>query len=96
MRHMKRKTKEQILAKRHEIEQELEEHLRNTGSDFSLEHIKVAIYEEEESDDFTALIAMFDTGQGAIELGTIVEALTDAWNYFPHKALGGLSPAERA
>lgn len=93
---MKRKTTEEIEAKRREIETELEEHLRETGSDFKLEDVKRAIYEEEDSGDFTALISMFDTGQGAIELNTIIETLTDAWNYFPHKALGGLSPAEKA
>ncbi len=38
---------------------------------------------------------MFDTGQGAMELDNIIESINDAWNYFPHKVLDGLSPAEK-
>jgi hypothetical protein len=39
------------------------------------------------------MIAMFDTGEGD-ELSNILDILTDAWNYFPHKSLGGKSPEE--
>lgn len=85
---------QEIIEKRKEIEQELEDILKDTGSDFTLADIREVIYEEEETDDFTDLIAMFDTGQGAQELKTITELLSDAWNYFPHKILGGKSPAE--
>jgi hypothetical protein len=38
-------------------------------------------------------IAMFDDGN-PINLSNTIETVTDAWNYFPHKALGGLSPME--
>ena len=85
---------QEIIEKRKEIEQELEDILKETGSDFTLEDIRETIYEEEETDDFTDLVAMFDMGQGAAELQTITELLSDAWNYFPHKILGGKSPAE--
>ncbi len=37
---------------------------------------------------------MFDTGQGAAELQNVIELVTDAWNYFPHKVFGGISPAD--
>lgn len=88
------KNLQEVLEKRREIERELEDVLKETGSDFTLDDIREAIYEEEETDDFTDLIAMFDTGQGAAELQTVTELLSDAWNYFPHKILGGKSPAE--
>lgn len=88
------KNQQEIIEKRKEIERELEGFLKETKSDFTLENIKETIYEEEETDDFTDLIAMFDMGQGAEELQTITELLSDAWNYFPHKILGGKSPAE--
>src|SRR3989338_1321223 len=39
-------TKEQILERRKEIEQELEEMLKETGSDFSLDHVRDAIFHE--------------------------------------------------
>lgn len=86
---------QQILERRQEIEQELSAFLKETGSDFSLEHIKEIIYNEEGTDDLTNIIAMFDTGQRAAELENIIETVNDAWNYFPHKILGGLSPAEK-
>ena len=38
---------------------------------------------------------MFDRGGDASELSNVLELVTDAWNYFPHKALGGISPAEK-
>lgn len=41
------------------------------------------------------LVAMFDRGGDASELSNVLELVTDAWNYFPHKALGGISPAEK-
>jgi hypothetical protein len=34
------------------------------------------------------------TDPDASELGNVLELIIDAWNYFPHKALGGISPAE--
>ena len=70
--------------------------LEETESDFGLEDVKEAIYNEEEQDDFTHIVAMFDRGGDASELSNVLELITDAWNYFPHKALGGLSPAEES
>ena len=86
---------QQILERQQEIEQELLAFLKETGSDFSLEHIKESIYNEEGTDAMTDIIAMFDTGQGAAELENIIETVNDAWNYFPHKILNGISPAEK-
>jgi hypothetical protein len=93
---MKTETKEQIILHRTEIEQELADLLRETGSDFALADIKQIIYDEEGQDDLNRVIMMFDTGQGAVELNNIMEVLIDAWNYFPHKVLDGLSPAEKS
>ena len=41
------------------------------------------------------VVAMFDRGGGATELENALDLVTDAWNYFPHKVLGGISPAEK-
>jgi len=87
--------KQQILEKRKEIEQELLDFLKETKSDFNLDDIKEIIYHEDGQDDLTDIIAMFDTGQGLIELENILETINDAWNYFPHKILDGFSPAEK-
>jgi Ran GTPase-activating protein (RanGAP) involved in mRNA processing and transport len=92
---MEIESKQQILERRKEIEQELLDFLKETNSDFALDHIKDIIYNEEGQDDLTDVIAMFDTGQGASELENIMDTINDAWNYFPHKIIGGLSPAEK-
>lgn len=93
---MNTETKQEIVQRRKEIEQELVALLRETESDFSLEDIKDVIYNEEDSDDLIEVIAMFDRGGDASELENILELTNDAWNYFPHKLLNGLSPAEKA
>ena len=85
---------EQIIQRKKEIEQEILEMLEITESDFGLEHVKDVIYYEEETDDMMKVVAMFDRGGDASELSNILELATDAWNYFPHKILNGLSPAE--
>jgi 3-methyladenine DNA glycosylase Tag len=89
-------TREQILERRKEIEQELSDFLSETKSNFGLEDIKNLIYNEEETDDMMKIVAMFDNGQGAADLDNVMETVSDAWNYFPHKILGNLSPAEKA
>ena len=88
-------TKEQILQRCREIEQEFTDMFKETKSDFGLADIKDAIYNEEETDEMMKVVAMFDTGQDAAELQDVLELVNDAWNYFPHKIIGGLSPVEK-
>ena len=92
---MEVKSKKQILERRKKIEEDLLDMINETKSDFGLENIKDAIYNEEESDDMMKVVAMFDRGGDASELDNILELVSDAWNYFPHKILNGLSPAEQ-
>ncbi len=92
---MEMENKAQILQKRKEIELEICELLQRAKSDFSVDDVKRVIYNEQDQDDLTEAIAMFDTGEIPDELENILELTNDAWNYFPHKLLGGLSPAEK-
>ncbi len=92
---MQTESKQQILARRKEIEEELIDLLKETESDFSLQHVKDAIFHEEDTDDMMKVVAMFDRGGGASELSNALELVSDAWNYFPHDVLGGISPAEK-
>ena len=92
---MQTESKQQILERRKEIEQELVDMLKETESDFTLDHVRDAIYNEEDNDDMMKVVAMFDHGGDASELSNVLELATDAWNYFPHKVLGGISPAEQ-
>ncbi|MBU2545484.1 hypothetical protein KKC65_03500 [Patescibacteria group bacterium] len=91
---MEIENKEQIIQRRKEIEQELVKMLKDVGSVFTLDHVKDVIYYEKENDDMTKVIAMFDRGGDISELSNILELTNDAWNYFPHKCLKGLSPME--
>ena len=92
---MQVESKQKILKRRKEIEQELVDVLKETQSDFELAHVLDAIYNEEDNDDMMKVVAMFDRGGDATELENVLELVTDAWNYFPHKVLGGISPAEK-
>ena len=95
---------ENILARRKELEDEIVDMLKETDppslrlrtgkEQFTLQDVKDTIYNEEDNDDMMKVVAMFDRGGDASELGSVLELVTDAWNYFPHKALGGISPAE--
>ena len=87
------KNKQEIIDYHAEVEAEATELLEETGSDFTLDDVKNVIYNEEESDDFQKVIAMFDDGNPE-NLSNIIETVTDAWNYFPHKLTNGLSPTE--
>jgi|SRR3989338_1350111 len=92
---MEIESKQQILERRKEIEQELVDILKETESDFTLDHVRGAIFHEEDNDDMMKVVAMFDRGGDASELSNVLELVTDAWNYFPHEVLGGISPAEK-
>ena len=92
---MQIESKQQIIERRKEIEQELEEMLKEPESDFTLDHVRDAIFHEEGNDDMMKVVAMFDRGGDSSELSNVLELVTDAWNYFPHKVLGSISPAEK-
>ena len=92
---MEIESKQQILERRKEIEQELVDMLKETESDFTLDHVRDAIFHEEDNDDMMKAVAMFDRGGDASELSSVLELVTDAWNYFPHKVLSGIFPAEK-
>lgn len=102
---MQTESKQQILERRKEIEQELVDMLKETDppsprlrrgkEQFILQDVRDAIYNEKDNDDMMKVMAMFDCGGDASELSNILELVTDAWNYFPHKVLGGISPAEK-
>ncbi|MBE7524801.1 hypothetical protein KJZ71_05320 [Patescibacteria group bacterium] len=92
---MPTESRQQILERRKEIEQELVDMLKETESDFTLDHVREAIYNEEDNDDMMKVVAMLDRGGDASELENVLELVTEAWNYFPHKVLGGISPAEK-
>lgn len=91
---MNTEAQKQFLQERKEIQDDLVEMLKQTESDFVLQDILNIIFHEKETDDMMKIVAMFDTGAGMAELSYVLELVSDAWNHFPHNALGGKSPAE--
>jgi hypothetical protein len=79
------------------IERRLTELLVQSKSTSTPEHIKSIIYNESTkraSEYIADLIALFDSPQATIDLDILLPVLQDAWNYFPHRSLGGKCPAE--
>ena len=64
---MEIQSKQQIDEHKKEIEQELTEMLQETDSDFSLQHIRDVIFNEEDNDDMMKIVVMFDNGGGGAE-----------------------------
>lgn len=96
-------TMEKIIERRKEIDQELLEALKKAKSDFGLDDVKDAIYNEEGSNGMMKIVVMFDEsgglsmgrGENLSEFNGLLKLISDAWNYFPHKNMGGISPAEK-
>ncbi len=83
-----------FLAKK-DIEARIETSLKKLKSVVDLEWIKQIIYQEDGTSDLMEVIAIFYTGKSDAELQEALDLANDAWNYFPHKKLGGLSPFEK-
>ncbi|MDD5071786.1 MAG: hypothetical protein PHQ42_03565 [Patescibacteria group bacterium] len=89
------KNKEGIIKKRAEIENQLNELINSMDLSVSFDEIKEMIYNEQDQGVLHEIVSKFDQGRGIDELNKILEVVNDAWNYFPHKCLNGLSPAEK-
>jgi hypothetical protein len=86
--------KQEVKKKQDELELQIAQLLEAANSEWTVDDVKEVIYAERDHDNFTELLAMFDTGEGVAQLPDIIEVLTDAWNYFPHHALGSQAPVE--
>ncbi len=87
-------TKE-FLAKRMEIEDKLAGSLKQRKSPFTINDIKNAIYTEKGTNVIALIIRMFHVEPESAGFDDLMKFIMDAWNYFPHKSLNGLSPQER-
>lgn len=89
------KSKEEITQKRADIEKQLNEVIGSLGLSISFKEIKEMIYNEQDQNALHEIMGKFDSGQDVDDLNKIMAIVNEAWNYFPHKVLGGLSPAEK-
>lgn len=84
-----------IEEKRSEIEAGIKRLLKAVGSEFKLDDLKQIIYEEQGTPAISEAIALFDIDRDDVRFEDVVTVINDAWNYFPHKSLGGLAPIEK-
>jgi len=86
----------EFVGKRQEIKKRLLVLIKKTEANISLEEIENIIYEEEGSKSFGEILERFGTKKGEFCLEEIMRAIQDAWNYFPHRSIGGISPMEHS
>lgn len=85
----------EIKTTRDELELQITQLLEATNSKSTVEDVKQVIYDETGNNAFTELLEMFNIDQATpVNPAQVTETLTDAWNYFPHKAIGGRAPVE--
>jgi hypothetical protein len=69
--------------------------LERFGSAATVEDVKKMILEHDEarhpSECFADLFVLFDAGED--DLNHLLPVIQAAWNYFPHRSLGGSCPA---
>jgi len=85
---------DEILIRRSEIEEDIIDMLKEINSQSSLDYIKDIIYNENDTSDLIKVVSVFDNGGDFSEMSNILELANDAWNFFPHKTLGGKAPVE--
>ncbi|MDD4358280.1 MAG: hypothetical protein PHY30_00500 [Candidatus Pacebacteria bacterium] len=89
-------TEESIIKERKEAEKQLENLVESTNSELSLQDVKDIIFNEKDRDgSMKRLIDNFNKGQEINEWDEILQIIVKAWNYWPHKRLNGLCPAEK-
>lgn len=89
-------TQEQITAVRNQLEVEIPELIKRYRVDVTLEKIKETIFNENSFKDFHSITTAFSEKiEDLDETNQILSILMKAWNYFPHKSLGGFCPLEK-
>lgn len=84
-----------ILKKRKEIEKQLAFIVNKYKPKLSVNEIIDVIYEEQKHENLNEVIRLFGKVETLVELNNILNIIKNAWNFFPHKSLGGLSPHEK-
>lgn len=83
-----------IIDMRTEIEEKLLVLIVETRCAHSFTDIIEMIYQESDA-DIRKIFVLFDCDESLVQTNEVLELVSDAWNYFPHKSLGGLSPMEK-
>ncbi len=92
---VKKETKESIAKKRKEIEKNLLALIKKYKANITIDEIKEIIYNEKSHKELDEIVKKLDQNQSPEEFERMLYLINDVWNYFPHKVLGGISPAEK-
>lgn len=84
-----------VLEKREEIKEKLQNIHAKYLVNFNLKDIEDEIFYESSYKDMTKLLSRFKKVNTITGLNEITQVINDAWNYFPHRSLVGLSPVEK-
>lgn len=80
------------------LEKKIEELIEelNLQNEINLEEVKEIIFNEKDGNkEFNHLISIFVSKVPDINRANeVAQIISEAWNTFPHKSLGGLSPAD--
>lgn len=89
-------TKDIANPLREEIEAEVLRLIQTYKVDISIERIKEIIFNENSFQDFHAVIDVFSEKINNLdEANQALNVLMKAWNFFPHRTLGGCCPIEK-
>ena len=83
----------EIADRRKEVEADLLDLIKKTGADCTVWDVLQMVYDEQNQSDMHGILRLFDNGDQQV-LAEALETVSDAWNYFPHRMLNGLSPQE--
>lgn len=90
---------EDLIEKRVNIINQLEKQLAKVKSPACVDDILKIIFKEKYNikgnDYLPKIINMLDNGKKVVNQ-ELIDLAASAWNYFPHKSLGGKSPSEKA
>ena len=86
-----------ILRHRAHTEKRLRRLLEKTGSEATLDDIKVIIFNDDGERPFAEyvmyLTELFGVG-GEVHIDALIPVIQDAWNFFPHRRFDGRCPAQ--
>lgn len=87
-------TKKQIRNKRKELRKDYEKNVKKYNLSLSFDELIKEIYEEDRVNVLDFWKGLTKKGLNEKFLFEKIQILQDIWNYFPHKYLNNLSPAE--
>lgn len=87
-----------LLKEREEIIKDLKKLIDETSANITTDEIIEIIYEEKGSDSIHDILLLFSNNNdfSMSKMNEILALINKAWNYFPHRSLGGISPLEKA